>query len=90
MQHMDQPDARTDMTPEPFTAASDSAMQATEHAVGPDEAVDPVCGMRVKKASAQYTANYQGESQPWQTFYFCSDECKQLFERDPEKYVSIP
>ena len=53
-------------------------------------AIDPVCGVHVKKATAQYTANYAGQRQPWRTFYFDSDECKQLFEREPERYANLP
>lgn len=53
-------------------------------------ATDPVCGTRVNKATAQFTATYEAQNQPWQTFYFDSDECKQLFEREPEKYADLP
>ncbi len=46
-------------------------------------AKDPVCGMEVdeKKAVARFV--YEG-----QTYYFCTDACRQAFERDPEKYAS--
>jgi YHS domain-containing protein len=42
---------------------------------------DPVCGMSVNNSVALKTT-YQGK-----TYYFCSPLCKNLFEREPEKYV---
>lgn len=42
---------------------------------------DPVCNMQVDEKEAQ-TAVYANE-----TFYFCSEQCKEAFEKDPEKYV---
>jgi Cu+-exporting ATPase len=46
-------------------------------------AIDPVCGMSVDPATAQWKSDYQG-----QTYYFCSPGCKRSFERDPEKYLN--
>ena len=43
---------------------------------------DPVCGMEVDTATAENTSNYEG-----QTYYFCSPECKEFFDSEPEKYV---
>lgn len=43
---------------------------------------DPVCGMEVTYESAQARSEYDGE-----TYYFCSLDCKETFDRDPEKYV---
>jgi starch phosphorylase len=45
-------------------------------------AKDPVCGMAVKEDGLKSIHN--GE-----TYYFCSDFCKNLFEKDPEKYVEL-
>lgn len=45
-------------------------------------ATDPVCGMRIPKATAVATSTYKGE-----TYYFCAVLCKQLFDREPEKYL---
>ncbi len=42
-----------------------------------DDTKDPVCGMTVDKASALH-AEREGE-----TFYFCSDHCR-------EKFLSAP
>lgn len=43
---------------------------------------DPVCGMDVTPGMAAGTSTYQGE-----TYYFCSLDCKETFEKDPERYV---
>lgn len=43
---------------------------------------DPVCGMSVSEGSAKANLVHQGR-----TYYFCSAFCKQMFEREPEKYV---
>ena len=43
---------------------------------------DPVCGMEVDKRSPPATAEHEG-----QTYYFCSQSCKENFEKDPDKYA---
>jgi YHS domain-containing protein len=43
---------------------------------------DPVCGMEITNEDSQATSEYQG-----QKYYFCSMECKNTFEMDPERYV---
>ena len=43
---------------------------------------DPVCGMTINPQHAAANIQYQGR-----TFYFCSQMCKIMFERDPEKYL---
>jgi YHS domain-containing protein len=48
-----------------------------------DSALDPVCGMMVKKATAKYTYDYKGT-----TYYFCSEGCKTSFAKEPEKYLA--
>lgn len=48
-----------------------------------ETAVDPVCGMTVKKASAKATFDHQG-----QTYYFCSAGCKDRFAKEPDKYLA--
>ena len=45
-------------------------------------ASDPVCGMTVDTATAEYRSFRDG-----QAFYFCSAGCKQAFDKDPEKYL---
>lgn len=43
--------------------------------------VDPVCGMDVDPATAS-SAMYKGK-----TYYFCSEEDKAKFEKNPEQYL---
>jgi Cu+-exporting ATPase len=43
---------------------------------------DPVCGMKITEENAAAKSVYKGK-----TVYFCSQMCKTLFEREPEKYV---
>ncbi len=43
---------------------------------------DPVCGMEVNEGQAKAKATYKD-----QTYYFCSDGCKQKFEKNPEQYA---
>jgi YHS domain-containing protein len=43
---------------------------------------DPVCGMEVKKSSTSLVSDHFGR-----TFHFCSDQCRKLFDINPNKYV---
>jgi Cu+-exporting ATPase len=43
---------------------------------------DPVCGMDVDERGAKVTSQHQGR-----TIYFCSTECKQKFDQNPERYA---
>jgi Cu+-exporting ATPase len=42
---------------------------------------DPVCGMQIEGRAAA-SSEYQGRR-----FEFCSTECKQQFDQDPERYA---
>ena len=44
--------------------------------------IDPICGMTVDPKTAQYKADYKG-----QTYYFCSGGCKTKFQANPAKYL---
>jgi Cu+-exporting ATPase len=44
--------------------------------------VDPVCGMRVEAGQVEAQSRYQGRE-----YYFCSQECKRLFDENPKEYV---
>ncbi len=44
--------------------------------------IDPVCGMEVSEEDAVATSDYKG-----QTYYFCSQDCKDTFDEDPEVYL---
>jgi len=43
---------------------------------------DPICLMKVEKN--ENTLNYQWEGK---TYYFCSENCKEQFEKEPERYL---
>lgn len=43
---------------------------------------DRVCGMEIDAEDAAATVEYEGT-----TYYFCSDACRQAFEKDPERYA---
>jgi Cu+-exporting ATPase len=47
-----------------------------------ETAVDPVCGMKVKVATARHVAQHAGH-----THYFCNSKCLAKFEADPERYL---
>jgi len=43
--------------------------------------IDPVCGMEVDNKS-KFKTLYKGK-----VYYFCSENCLNLFKKDPEKYL---
>ena len=47
-----------------------------------DRSKDPVCGMTVETPKAK-TSVYQG-----QTYYFCSNDCREKFEASPASYAA--
>jgi membrane fusion protein, copper/silver efflux system len=52
---------------------------AKEHS---GKALDPVCGMSVEVAKGALKSIYEGK-----TYYFCSESCKQKFDKDPKSYI---
>lgn len=44
---------------------------------------DLVCMMKVKKDEKALSYKYKDK-----TYYFCSENCKEQFKLDPEKYLS--
>ncbi|MGD1014891.1 MAG: heavy metal translocating P-type ATPase [Roseiarcus sp.] len=44
---------------------------------------DPVCGMSVDPASAEFTAEFSGA-----TYFFCCSGCRDKFVADPRRYVA--
>ncbi len=46
-------------------------------------ATDPICGMSVDIAAAEYSTDYRGH-----TYYFCCAGCQHRFEQQPEQYVA--
>jgi membrane fusion protein, copper/silver efflux system len=68
-----------------FLMDSETRMKAVAAGSVAESVTDVVCGMDVdpKKATAAgKTALHDGK-----TYYFCSDECKQKFEKEPGKYA---
>ena len=49
----------------------------------PAKSVDPVCGMTVQTAGAEFVSSYAG-----QDYYFCCAGCRQTFDRDPQRYLA--
>lgn len=45
-------------------------------------AKDPVCNMQVDEKEAEYQSQYGGTK-----YYFCSEECKEEFEGEPEQFA---
>lgn len=43
---------------------------------------DVVCGMMVKPEEAPAKSDYQNK-----TYYFCDVDCKEAFDKEPEKYL---
>ncbi len=44
--------------------------------------VDPVCGMKITPGQIEAQSMYRGKR-----YDFCSEECRRLFEANPEEYV---
>ena len=52
------------------------------HAEEDGMAVDPACGMKVKKEDAKFTYVHNDK-----TYYFCNEECKDKFVKAPGNYI---
>jgi len=48
----------------------------------PDAAIDPVCGMSVKRKAAKHRFEYRGHE-----YFFCGARCRDRFAADPEKFL---
>jgi YHS domain-containing protein len=46
---------------------------------------DPVCGMYIEEEEAEGESQFEG-----QTYYFCSAECKEEFDAEPDRYIEQP
>jgi YHS domain-containing protein len=44
--------------------------------------IDPVCGMRVDEKQSEFHSQFGGRE-----YSFCSADCKQEFEADPEEFA---
>jgi len=43
---------------------------------------DPVCGMQFDSSQAEAQTTHEGTA-----YFFCSEECRKLFEANPEEYI---
>ena len=48
-----------------------------------EKAIDPVCGMEV------YPTPQLRSTVESQEYFFCSEECRQKFDANPEKFVDV-
>jgi membrane fusion protein, copper/silver efflux system len=68
-----------------FLIDSESRMELAAAGMFDTLSKDPVCGMDVSPSKAEKAgrrSDFQGKS-----YYFCSDECKEQFEKEPKRYV---
>ena len=68
-----------------FAADRHEKKQATTQTQAKEETTpqkDPVCGMTIEPSQAEAKAVYKGK-----TYYFCSREDKDEFEKAPAKYA---
>ncbi len=68
-----------------FLIDSESRMKATAAGVYGKSTKDPTCGMNVDESEAKAagkTSEYGDR-----IYYFCSDDCKAKFDRDPERFA---
>lgn len=71
-----------------FFVDSESRLQSAGQGILGMMSVDPVCGMEVDEARANATGKtsvYRGK-----TYYFCAEECKEQFDKDPGRFVTKP
>lgn len=58
-------------------------LKKTAMHVEPQETMfDLICGMELTPKEVKYTVSYRGE-----TYYFCSETCKEHFVNNPGKYL---
>src|SRR5690242_15355287 len=65
----------------PDTRIIKSNSMATEPVLDKN-AIDPVCGMTVERATARHTLNHAGNA-----YYFCCAPCLDKFRTSPLKYL---
>jgi Cu+-exporting ATPase len=80
--------AGVDLSVEPIVEVGQQIPSVAERAEGGEmtdekKAIDPVCGMSVDTATAEYRSFRDGKA-----YYFCSAGCKETFDKDPTKYVA--
>jgi Cu(I)/Ag(I) efflux system membrane fusion protein len=68
-----------------FLIDSESRMRAAAAGIYGTARKDPVCGMDVDEQEAKAAGRISGYH--GKNYYFCSDSCKQRFEKDPNRYA---
>ena len=71
-----------------FLIDSESRMRLAAAGIFGEVTKDPVCGLNVDESKAK-AAGFQSTFEN-QTYYFCSEECKQHFEKTPGRYAAKP
>ena len=71
-----------------FLIDSESRMRLAAAGMFGEVTKDPVCGLNVDESKAK-AAGFQSTYKN-QTYYFCSEGCKQHFEKNPERYAVKP
>jgi xanthine dehydrogenase accessory factor len=79
-----QEDGRVKTGTAPLTAAAEGEASAISGDSATGEFINPVCGRAVSIANPLHVEVYAGE-----TYYFCCDDCRATFRKDPEKYAAI-
>jgi P-type Cu+ transporter len=51
----------------------------------PAVAIDPVCGMKVKRETARHRFEYKGTE-----YLFCGPRCRERFQADPDSFLNKP
>lgn len=60
-----------------------SAGVAVPEAASSGSAIDPICGMSVDIATAEFRSEYRGT-----LYFFCCAGCQHRFEKEPERYLT--
>jgi RND family efflux transporter MFP subunit len=71
-----------------FLIDSESRMRLAAAGMFGEVSKDPVCGLNVDESKAKaagFTNTFQNR-----TYYFCSEGCKQRFEKSPERLATTP
>ena len=71
-----------------FLIDSESRMRLAAAGMFGEVTKDPVCGLNVDESKAK-AAGFQNTFEN-QTYYFCSQGCKQHFENNPKRYAGKP
>ena len=68
-----------------FLVDSESRMKTAAGSITQAMSRDPVCGMYVNEEYARLTGKTAAYGE--KTYYFCMDECRDSFAKEPEKYA---